>query len=1141
MTNKYICVKIDRPITTLGGDTLTTATDNVTFFEKMTEDFHSHVLLNEDDVKLHFYADIVKPIIKKVNPYLESTFNSERTFQKGGRADATYQNISFEYKKPNEFRTQRGIDDALFGRIQNNDHGLKHYLISNSDVSKNDLPDEVMSKLLKSYGVGFDGNEFIFARYVQTKSDEILDTSGTDLEGHEFKIPIQFSYEKTDFQQGLFRLTLILKQEHKLSLTKKNVLSVVNPKTKYVRNNILKTYKLLEESISDSSHPNYSQRAVTLFNEWDQVFGKIYGNEEDETDFTSVTPAIKKLYNINNSVKIDSKLYLFSLQTFYNIFLKLLVNSFLSHLINPTFTTTRKLDRFEISSLFDGENQEQNQLVRNFFESHFLEWFTYSLGDDIVDIVQETNDTIDMFDLSSFVLKPEAMQDIFQEIYMELIPKELRHIMGEYFSPDWIVEHVLDMVGFDGENIESTLIDPTCGSGTFITQALKRIIEKKDGKLSKSDITTIIDNVVGFDINPISVVAAKANYIMTIFSAYFNHHSQNEFEAPIDIPIYIADSVLSPVVYSKSEVDSITINTSVGKFTLPHFDDIHKSNEFLRILSRSIHEKSYTEVHFQEFFNQTLGLNLIEECQESLVRKLFQDLNMLHRSGKDSFWPIILRNSFAPVMISKKFDYVVGNPPWIGWKSMSKSYREGTLDVWQSYGIFEKSAYDKKTTHDDFGMAVTYVAVDQYLKIGGKLGFLTPASFLKSTKGGQGFRKFEIIRNGQQIPFKIEQVHDFSGVKLFTVPTIAMQLVKGEKMEYPLTEYIEVKQKGKKSAIDSHAHWQQVRELLTTRKLKAQPIDTQDNQSAWLTLSDNDFSQKVLTGDKPIDYRGRKGIEPAGAKGVYVLNKVSSSEQEGLLKIENDMSRQRRVDLKSQGSQPGIIEEEFVYPMLGGRNIEKWRVKSNEFILVPHDKDNIYGIPTTQLARRAPRTYSWLKYYHDGLLASRIQNGKFFNPETQPFYRLDNVGVYSYSPYKVLWKEQTKNMSAVVVGTYYDSIPNADINLFSSDKPIMVDSKVLMLACDNAEEAYYVCGIINAPSITEVIDGYAIQTNRGTDVLKYIHIPKFNPSDATHKSVSETSKKIHEESKLKKLSKEELDNYENLLDVAVTKLYTENV
>ena len=84
---------------------------------------------------------------------------------------------------------------------------------------------------------------------------------------------------------------------------------------------------------------------------------------------------------------------------------------------------------------------------------------------------------------------------------------------------------------------------------------------------------------------------------------------------------------------------------------------------------------------------------------------------------------------------------------------MSKSYREGSLEVWKSYGIFEKNAYDKKTTHDDFGMAVTYVAIDQYLKIGGEMVFLIPASFLKSTKGGEGFRKLSIIRNGQKYSF----------------------------------------------------------------------------------------------------------------------------------------------------------------------------------------------------------------------------------------------------------------------------------------------------------------------------------------------------------------------------------------------------
>ena len=125
--------------------------------------------------------------------------------------------------------------------------------------------------------------------------------------------------------------------------------------------------------------------------------------------------------------------------------------------------------------------------------------------------------------------------------------------------------------------------------------------------------------------------------------------------------------------------------------------------------------------------------------------------------------------------------------------------------------------------------------------------------------------------------------------------------------------------------------------------------------------------------------------------------------------------------------------------------------------------------------------YMWLDFYHDELLSTRIQNGKFFNQETNPFYRLDNVGEYKYSPYKVLWKEQAGSMSAVVVSSYYKSIPNADVALFTEDKIIVVDSKVLMLALYNENEAFFVCGIMNAPNIIKVVDGYAVSTNRGID------------------------------------------------------------
>lgn len=348
-----------------------------------------------------------------------------------------------------------------------------------------------------------------------------------------------------------------------------------------------------------------------------------------------------------------------------------------------------------------------------------------------------------------------------------------------------------------------------------------------------------------------------------------------------------------------------------------------------------------------------------------------------------------------------------------------------------------------------------------------------------------------------------------------------------------MSKYYQYNQVGGKTKIDTHCNWHQVEKSLTCKQFIAQPVDQHDAQSAWLTLEDMKFANNVLDRSKPRYYRGRKGIEPAGAKGVYIL-KHPQKTNNGFLKIENDISRQRREDIKEKGAHKGTIEETYIFPMLGGRNIAKWKVKSNEFMLVPHSEIYKYGIPETILSKEAPETYLWLDFYHDELLSSRIQNGKFFNPNTQPFYRLDNVGEYTYSPYKVLWKEQTGSMSAVVVSSYYNSIPNANKNLFSEDKIIVVDSKVLMLDVYNETEAFYICGIINAPNVTKVVDGYAISTNRGVDVLKYIAIPKYSVQALLHKSIADISKKIHQ------LAREDKSyhNEENLLSEYVFELFS---
>lgn len=1073
---------------------------------ELEEAFKNNIFNNEDDVKIHFHSDIVKPLLKKLNPTMAGQYKSEDILLAGGRTDATFQNISFELKKLNYFKTINGINEALYGRNKK-DHGLYDYIISSAGISDRDAKEDIVRKILNGIGVGFDGNSFIYARFVPVPIEKKLNTEKLKV-SIDIEVPISFKYEIKDFPAGLRRLALLLKQQDKIALNKRNLISIINPKSPFVQKSIKTIYDELHFNLNDLKG---STRVRTLYNEWDRVFGTMYGDDDEATSFTEVSSVIKKLYGYSDTMNIDSKVYLFALQTFFNMFLKLLIYAFLAQLVSPTFIFNDTLTKPQIDKLFDGELNKYESLVSNFFESHFMEWFTYTCSDNKFDttVVNDILDVVNKFDLSTYILKPEEVQDILQEVYMELIPAEMRHLMGEYFSPDWIVEHALDFVGYTGD-IEKTLIDPAAGSGTFLTHAIKKVIEQKGGKLSRNDIDKITHNIIGFDINPISVISAKANYILAVFSAC----DDNVFEDcadPIDIPIYIADSILSPVVYTEESELTLSIDTSVGKFQIPKFSDYADASEFLKMLSQHIDDKC----DFNTFWNKVED-RLIDNKHKDVVEELFDRLYTLHRAGNDSFWPIILRNSFAPILIGNKFDFVVGNPPWIAWKSMSKSYREGTVEIWKSYGIFEKNAYDKKTTHDDFGMAVTYVAVDKYLKDNGSMVFLLPASFLKSTKGGEGFRKFSITRFEQNIPFSIDAVDDFTNVRLFTIPTVAIKITKSVEMKYPMNQYKVWKQRGKKSSIDPHAKWNQVSKELSFDIVAAQPVDGNNKQSSWLTMPDMSFANKVLDPSRKRYYSGRKGIEPAGAKGVYLLKKPIRS-RDGLLLIENCIERQRRKDFLEKGINKGKVEETFVFPMLGGRNIGKWQIKSNEFILVPHTVEYKYGIPVKELEKIAPKTSEWLFFYHDELLVSRIQNGKFFNSATQPYYRLDNVGEYTYAPYKVLWKEQTGSMSAVVVGSYYESIPNADRELFSEDKIIVVDSKVLMLGLSDFWEANYVCGVLNARDIVDVIDGYAISTNRGVDVLKYLAIPKYDSTNENHKRISVLSQDIHTRMKERKL------------------------
>ena len=85
--------------------------------------------------------------------------------------------------------------------------------------------------------------------------------------------------------------------------------------------------------------------------------------------------------------------------------------------------------------------------------------------------------------------------DLFKPLYQNLFPRPVRHQLGEYYTPDWLAAHVLDQVGYIG-NPGQRLLDPACGSGTFLLIALRRLRKRRgerrrewgEGRGGKSEI-----------------------------------------------------------------------------------------------------------------------------------------------------------------------------------------------------------------------------------------------------------------------------------------------------------------------------------------------------------------------------------------------------------------------------------------------------------------------------------------------------------------------------------------------------------------------------------------------------------------------------------------------------------------------------
>jgi hypothetical protein len=143
----------------------------------------------------------------------------------------------------------------------------------------------------------------------------------------------------------------------------------------------------------------------------------------------------------------------------------------------------------------------------------------------------------------------EVQGDLLGDLYQRYFDPETRKALGEFYTPQPVIDYIMDGVGYDRGVSNERLIDPACGSGTFLVEAVRRYIDdveryedNPDWEDHLRDLCTR-PRIVGLDIHPFAVLMAQIRFVVAILPAYREAKTQNPDFTLRRLPIYRTDTL----------------------------------------------------------------------------------------------------------------------------------------------------------------------------------------------------------------------------------------------------------------------------------------------------------------------------------------------------------------------------------------------------------------------------------------------------------------------------------------------------------------------------------------------------------------------------------------------------------------------
>ena len=855
--------------------------------------------------------------------------------------------------------------------------------------------------------------------------------------------------------------------------------------------------------IHDLIRTTDSPKAQTFFRQWQILFGEVCGY-----DIHGQNPKVRKLadhYHVPDSHPSE---LLFAVHTYYAIFMKMLAAEIVSSFSPLGTSALKKIVSASTSTALRDElrNLEQGGIwshlgIRNFLEGDIFSWYLDAWNEDCADAVRGMTHSLDQFDPTTLSVDPAESRDLLKQLYQQLFPKSVRHDLGEYYTPDWLAELVLDELGYDG-NPDKRLLDPACGSGTFLVMALNRVKTWYDehrhecGFGEDELLRKILHNIIGFDLNPLAVMAARTNYLMALRDLL--RHASN-----VELPVYLCDSIMTPSEYGDlfraNRLDKVRqLKTSAGDFNIPA--EVAGNRDHIGRYADTL-ESCIRDDYSPEEFLERCEAEALPTTDATLHKNLYSKLQQLDANNQNGIWARIIKNAFAPLFIGK-VDYVAGNPPWVNWENLPEGYRDDMKPLWEGYNLFTLSGSAGRLGggKKDLSMLFTYSAVDNYLNAGGRLGFVITQSVFKTQGAGDGFRRLRYDRTKPKTTWRLKPriVHDLSAIQVFEGATNRTAVFVCEKTTRPFKYPVKYTTWAGPSRIAQDESLASVRTATTQHKIGAIPVVDSKDSSPWLTAP-----TQVLPGIQKVlgqsAYKAYEGVNTGGLNGCFWI-RVLGKRSNGELLIENLYDAGK---IKVQHVQ-AVLEPDLVYPLLRGRDVHRWQATPSVHIILAQDPGTRKGVPEDEMKRRWPKTFAYLKEFEGspkkperGTLRGRSGYRQYFKP-TDPFYSMYNVGPYTMAEWKLLWPEVGHSVRAGVCGP----------STVEQMKPSLPDHTIVAVSCGSESEAYFIAGMLNSSPAYVAVAAYIV-LHPSPHIMKNIAVPQFKKTDSSHTRLVELSNQCH--------------------------------